>query len=81
MELSGLTWIAEKDPVNDAETKLASGERLARIRTTRQQIPRDHKINGRRFYIEHRGQKTCINCLGGPAECKHDCDDKICKAN
>ena len=75
-DMSDPSWLAETNPATGTHSKLASGERLARIITTRRQIPRDHILNGKRFYIEHKGQRTCRNCLEGPINCKSACDER-----
>ena len=80
-DMKDSSWLAGNNPDTGAEAKLASGERLARLTTTKTQLPRDHIINGKRFFIEHRGQRSCRNCLGGPNECEFGCDDKLCQAN
>ena len=78
-DMDETSWPAERNPDTGRSTKLASGERLARITTKRSQLPRDHLLRGKRFLIEHRGQRTCRNCLGGPTECKSNCDHIVCK--
>lgn len=75
-DMADPSWLAERDSETNTHTKLASGKRLAKITTKRVQIPKVHIMRGKRFYIEHRGQKSCKNCLGDPTECKYSCHEK-----
>ena len=78
-DMHDTSWLAEKNPSTGIESKLASGERLAKLTISKSQLPRDHIMFGKRFVIEHKGQKTCKNCLRDSTECILGCNTSLCR--